>query len=335
DIRVPTLWDAVADAGRTTGNIHWPVTVGARITWNLPQYWRTGEADDRKLQRALSTPGLYDAMERDVGVPYADGLDESIESDELRARFATRMVESKRPALMLAYFTALDHEQHHSGPFSPAALATLERIDVIVGAMITAATRAYGSDVVIAIVSDHGFERTTKSLNLIYALRSAGLVDFPAGVDDKPSAWRATTWPDGGSAAIVLKDSSDVATRDRVSQLLRSLAADSANGIDRVIDGAELRRRGGFPGAAFLVSLKEEFAIGSNARGPLVVEMPVGGTHGYWPDVPGMRASFIIAGPGIPRGRDLGLIDQRAIAPTIAKLLGVQLRDAEVAALLP
>ncbi|MDQ6636139.1 MAG: alkaline phosphatase family protein, partial [Gemmatimonadota bacterium] len=40
DIRVPTLWDAVMDAGRTTGNVHWPVTVGARITWNLPQYWR-------------------------------------------------------------------------------------------------------------------------------------------------------------------------------------------------------------------------------------------------------------------------------------------------------
>ncbi len=75
-------------AGRTTGNVHWPVTVGARITWNLPQYWRTGEADDRKLVRALSTPGLYDAMERDVGSPYADGIDESIAGDELRARFA-------------------------------------------------------------------------------------------------------------------------------------------------------------------------------------------------------------------------------------------------------
>jgi predicted AlkP superfamily pyrophosphatase or phosphodiesterase len=335
DIRVPTLWDAVMDAGRTTGNVHWPVTVGARITWNLPQIWRTGQADDRKLVRALSTPGLYDALEREVGSPYADGIDESIEGDELRARFAVRMVESRRPDFMLGYFTALDHEQHHSGPFSPASLATLERIDALVGAVTAAATRAYGDDAVIAIVSDHGFQRTNRSVNLIHALRTAGLVEFPAGVDDKPSSWQAAVWPAGGSAAIVLKDTADVKTRDRVGQLLRSLAADSSNGIERVIDEAELRRRGGFPGAAFLVSLRDGYTLGYNSRGPLVAEVPVGGMHGYLPDSPAMRASFIIAGSGIPVNRDLGLIDQRAIAPTLARLLGVRLSRAEAESLLP
>jgi predicted AlkP superfamily pyrophosphatase or phosphodiesterase len=335
DIRVPTLWDAVMEAGRTTGNVHWPVTVGARITWNLPQYWRTGEADDRKIVRALATPGLYDAMEQEVGALYADGIDESIEGDELRARFAVRMIESRRPAFTLAYFTALDHEQHRSGPFSPASLATLERIDAIVGAVSAAATHAYRDDAVIAVVSDHGFQRTTRALNLIHALRTAGLVEFPPGVDDKPSAWRATIWPGGGSAAIVLKDSTDLATRDRVGQLLRALAADTSTGIDRVIDGAELRRRGGFPGAAFLVSLKDGYTFGYNSRGPLVVEVPVGGMHGYLPDSPAMRASFFIAGPGVPAGRDLGLVDQRAVAPTIAKVLGVRLSRAEGTALLP
>lgn len=42
DVRVPALWDAVAERGLTSANVHWPVTVGARITYNLPQYWRTG-----------------------------------------------------------------------------------------------------------------------------------------------------------------------------------------------------------------------------------------------------------------------------------------------------
>jgi len=40
DIKVPTLWDAATDAGLITANVHWPVSVSARITWNLPQYWR-------------------------------------------------------------------------------------------------------------------------------------------------------------------------------------------------------------------------------------------------------------------------------------------------------
>ena len=335
DIRVPTLWDAVMDAGRTTGNVHWPVTVGARITWNLPQYWRTGEADDRKLVRALSTSGLYDAMEHEVGVPYADGIDESLAGDELRARFAVRMIESRHPALMLAYFTALDHEQHGSGPFSHASLVTLERIDGIVGTLVAAAARAYGSDVVIAIVSDHGFQRTTRAVNLIHALRSAGLVDYAPGAGDKPTAWRATIWSGGASAAIMLKDTADASTRTRVIKLLRSLAADPSNGIERVIDGAELRRRGGFPGAIALVNLRDGYTLGDNSRGPLVVNVSTGGMHGYLPDSPAMRASFIIAGPGIPAGRALGVIDQRAIAPTLARVLGVRLPDAEVAAVLP
>ena len=330
DIRVPTLWDAVMQAGRTTGNVHWPVTVGARITWNLPQYWRTGQEDDRKLVRALSTPGLYDAMEREVGVPYADGIDESIDGDERRARFAARMVESRKPALMLAYFTALDHEQHGKGPFSPEAFAVLERIDAIIGTMVAAANRAYGGRAVVAVVSDHGFMRTSKSLNLIHAFRTAGLVDYPEGVHDKPSAWRAIPWSNGGSAAVVLADSSNAAVRVRVDSLLRSLARDSANGIDRVIDAATLRERGGFPSAAFLVAMREGHYVGGNSRGPLVADVSAGGTHGYFPDAPQMRASFFIAGPRIPAGHNLGLIDQRAIAPTLASWLGVRLRGAEV-----
>ena len=38
DIRVATLWDVVAQAGRTTASIQWPVTVGAKITWNIPEF---------------------------------------------------------------------------------------------------------------------------------------------------------------------------------------------------------------------------------------------------------------------------------------------------------
>ena len=41
-----------------------------------------------------------------------------------------------------------------------------------------------------------------------------------------------------------------------------------------------------------------------------------------------MNATFLIAGPGIPAGKSLGQIDMRDIAPTLAKLLGVQLPQA-------
>jgi hypothetical protein len=42
-----------------------------------------------------------------------------------------------------------------------------------------------------------------------------------------------------------------------------------------------------------------------------------------------MNSSFFIAGPGIASRRDLGQIDMRDIAPTLAELLGVPLPSAE------
>ena len=41
-----------------------------------------------------------------------------------------------------------------------------------------------------------------------------------------------------------------------------------------------------------------------------------------------MRASLFLRGKGIAAGRDLGVIDMRQIAPTLAQILGVTLNDA-------
>src|SRR5215813_673261 len=85
DIRVPTLWEAGAAAGWTTASIQWPVSVGARVTWNIPEYWRANNAEDAKLLRAVSTPGLLAELEAELG-PYPRALE--AEDDEARGRFA-------------------------------------------------------------------------------------------------------------------------------------------------------------------------------------------------------------------------------------------------------
>ena len=59
DIRVPTLWDAAAKAGRTTASIQWPVTVGANITWNIPGDLACGyagrcQADSRAVHEGIA-----------------------------------------------------------------------------------------------------------------------------------------------------------------------------------------------------------------------------------------------------------------------------------------
>jgi len=330
DIRVPTLWDAAAAAHLSTANVHWPVTVAARIDANLPQYWRAGKADDRKLLRVLATPRLLDALEKELG-PYADGIDESITGDENRAKFAARLIELKRAAFTMVYLTALDHEQHGTGPFSPESMATLERIDAALGRILEAVQQAYGSRALVCVVSDHGFVRAEKAVHLGAAFRKAGLID----VDEKGriTSWKGMIWGAGGSAAVVLKDPSDAVTRTKAADSLAKLASDPANGIARVVEEGELHKRGGFPEAQWLVALKPGYVTGENLSGEMVTASVVKGMHGYWPDLEEMNASFFAVGAGVKAGKSLGVIDMRAIAPTLARYLGVTLPAAEQEAL--
>ncbi len=323
DIRVPTLWDIASAAGLLTVNVDWPVSVGARAAFNIPQVWRAGTEDDRKLIRALSTPLLRD-LEQELG-PYAEGSNEDIAGDERRARFAVRLLEREKPNFMTAYFTGLDSEQHKSGPFSAESMAVLERIDAVVGRLRAAAEGASGGRAIICVVSDHGMVRTDKTVNLVSAFRRAGLMTIEGG---KVKAWSAAPWPNGGSAAIMLRDPADRETLLNVRKLLDRLAGDSSSGVRRVLDAGEIRAMGGFPEAAFLVDLKPGYRIGGGAQGPLVSAAKPAGTHGYVPSLAQMNACFFLAGPGIPR-RALGEIDMRSIAPTLARLLGLQISTAE------
>jgi len=57
------------------------------------------------------------------------------------------------------------------------------------------------------------------------------------------------------------------------------------------------------------------------------------GTHGYSPTHPELKAFFLIAGPEIRKGANVGDIDMRSVAPTLAKVLGVSLPAAKLPAL--
>ena len=329
DIRVPTLWDAAARAGLSTASVQWPVSVGARVTWNIPEFWRAGTSDDAKLLRAVSTPGLLAELEADLG-PYPRAL--TVESDEQRGRFAARLLEKKRPNLLTLHLIALDHAEHVSGPGSAESLAALERLDAVIGALRATAEAVAPGRAYVAIVSDHGFARTTMQLNLLSEFKRAGLLTASG---QKVTAWQAMPWTAGSSIAIMLKDPADAATREKVRALLERLAADPAHGIDRVLDAAALRDRGGFPDAAFVVGLKPEWHAAGSLDGPLTAKPTVSGMHGHLPDLPDMRASFFLVGPGVPAGRSLGLIDMRDIATTLARRLDLSLPSAEGKVLLP
>ena len=328
DAKAPSLWQAAHDRGLKTLNVHWPVSVGAAgLDVNLPQIWRKGTADDAKLVAALAWPrDVLAGLEARLGA-YADGIDESVAGDAVRVRFAATLLAELKPDFTTIYLAGLDHSEHEHGPDSAEARAVLAETDRLVGDLVAAARKAR-PDTVVVLVSDHGFAPVTRQSNLWAPLVQAGLLQL--GADGKPlPGWQAMPWLAGGSAEIVLARPDDAALQAQVLGLFTALAADPDAGIDRgVAPGAALAMGGN---AGIWINLKPGFTTGIDPAAAQGAPAKVKGMHGYFPDVAAMRSSLIINGGG-QRG-DLGLVDMRAIAPTIAKILGVALPSAEVPAL--
>jgi len=328
DIKVPTLWGAAHAAGLVTANVHWPVSVTAPVDYNLPQIWRTGHEDDRKLMHALATPGLLTSLEARLG-PYAQGIDESVEGDENRIRFAAALIAEKKPAFTTIYLASVDHEEHAHGPGSPEALAAIARNDAMIGRLVAAA-RAAEPDLTVVVVSDHGFQPVATDINLIMPFVMAGLVTFDAS--GKITDWQAEPWFMGGSAGVVLKHPDDPALVARVKTLLDGLKADPDMGIAAILDRDAIARMGGSPTCSFLIAFRPGFEPGHDPRAAKQTPSTYKGMHGYLPYEPAMRSSLFVEGPGLHRHGDLGQIDMRAIAPSVARILGVKFDSAETPA---
>jgi hypothetical protein len=76
--------------------------------------------------------------------------------------------------------------------------------------------------------------------------------------------------------------------------------------------------------------LKPGYYTGQGTSGDLVTVIPTTrGSHGFSPEYPEMHSSFFAVGAGIAQNRNLGVVDMRQIAPTVAQILKVQMPTAK------
>ena len=224
---------------------------------------------------------------------------------------------------MTIHLRSLDEEEHLHGTFSPEANEDLERLDGMV-AQLVAAERANDPAATVMIVSDHGFVDVDHAVNLGIALVQAGLMQASSTSAGK-TEWQAQPWSLGGMFAIMLRDPKDAGAKAKVKTVLEKVAADPNNGIEAILDAAQVGALGGVPEASFVVTLRKGYVPGPALSGDLVTPLPGRrGTHGYNPrTTPEMRASFFVEGRGVAEHKDLGIVDMRRIAPTVAHLLGI------------
>ena len=331
DIRVPTVYQLARRHGLKTALVWWPVTVGADADWVFPEMWRVGTEKDAKLLRVLSTPGLFDAVQKQFGrlYDYAPG---QVGSDSIITDVATYLIEREKPNLMFVHLPDVDHLEHEFGPGSAEALAAVEAADQQLSRMAAAVAKSGLADsTYFVVVSDHGFMPVEQRIRISVLLKQSGLIKV--NERNRPVDWLAAATPAGGMCAIRLKNPEDRALQEKVSNLFQGMTGKPDSPLAHVYSREEIAAHGGDPEAFLMLEAAPGFTFSSGLEGEVVAPSRSRASHGYRPELPQLKASLIIAGPNIRHGEIHVAPDSSGrlidVAPTVAKLLGFAMENIE------
>ncbi|HWD98568.1 MAG TPA: alkaline phosphatase family protein [Bryobacteraceae bacterium] len=285
-IKSPNLIGAAHAAGLTIATITWPVTVGAPVNWNLPEFFtdrRGGDMDLRSVESKANPPNLVAKIAADYPSFAQQWMD-----DRVRIIAALWILRHERPALLLLHLVDLDSEEHDNAPFTREAYAVLEHTDQLIGEILA----ALPSGTAVSVVSDHGFERVDRVVNV----RSVA--------------------PNVLQSGSIL-----VAPDERTAAQIETLKKDPKYGIGREIPKDEFAR---FPSTlpanpAAVFDSTEGVMFGNVPNGELFEKPREIGNHGHWPMR--YRSVYILWGSGIPH-QVLPAMSLKDIAPRLAAVTG-------------
>lgn len=317
DIRVPTIWQAAEQAGLRTALVNWPVTVGAQADWVVPEYWRAGTPDDVKLARALSTPGLLDAV-ADAFPDFWDGFTPPDVADKASIDIAIHLLRTGPPELMLVHTWMVDEYQHRNGAWSEEANARVEEADAQLARLIGEVKHAgIWDQTILVVLSDHGFAPIHTRVRPGAHIAQLGLVTLDG---DTITDWRAIVHVNSAQAYVFVQDEADQEAKDALLRTFTALAETPGAGIGTVLTREQIAARGGDAGAFLALDAAPGYSFMAGYTGDARTEVPGQGDHGYDPALPEMQTALLVYGPRVRPGMIEGarLVD---VAPTIAAWL--------------
>lgn len=294
-LKATPIWKAATDRGLRVALMGWPTTVGAEVEYNIPEVFfapGTGPLTTEERIIEASTPGVLELLEVKVPKDFPTW-------DLMMTKACEKLLKEDRVDLLLVHLIQVDQAQHLHGPEAQEVVECAARVDELVGRI----RRAAGPQALVAVVGDHGFLPYRQVLYPKAMLRAAGA---PEGV----SAHAA-----GGSAAIYGGD-----------QAIEDYFRAESNGRYRIVSREELDEFGTLPGASFALAATAPISFSYHENGPPEEEQ-VRGQHGHLPEM--VPTGWVMVGPGISGGTNLGDCRIIDIAPTLARRLGISLPQAE------
>ena len=325
-VKVPTIYDVAKAAGLKTAAVHWPATRNARsLDWTIPDVMKN------ELVQQFTTPGLLDECKAaGLDLVYDDSKtrkrNESTAEDDAYTGAFNLILTKHRPNLALFHVLAVDHTQHLEGPRTAPAYEAIKAADGQVRQIWEVLQRDFPGKATMIIVSDHGFSLNKTRIAPNEILQKAGLVEMTG---DHVTGGQVQLAPQGGSALVYVMDQ---ANRDSIIKRFKQAFA-NVEGISKIVGVDEF----------------SEYGIGDPRRDPHMPDMLLFAKMGYYfgdaAPPPASRSSRAATGtiricpictpfssPGGPasnRAPSWASIENTRVAPTIAKLLGVEIPNAE------
>jgi len=314
-IKVPTLWKAVQDKGMKASALFWPVSADAPVSYNIPDIGSMGEAVREQYSRPTGFINTVKAEVFNGAAKIEYGRDVNV------AKIAAYVIGKDQPNFMTIHFFSVDHAEHMDGREGDDVKEAIAGADSAVGIVVDALKAAgIWNNTVIIVTGDHGFVTVKTSVSPNVWLANAGLMN------DNKEDWKAQFFSVGGSAWLYLRDKNDTKTLGQVKTILAGLPEDQKK-LFRIIDRDKLNAIGANPDVALALSGENNAALNGAYKGE-AVKPGKGGSHGYFPDFFEIRTGFVAFGPGIKKGGVITEMNERDIAPTVAKLLGISFPSA-------
>jgi len=327
DIKVPTIYDLVENNGMTSVGLLWPVTGKAKIRYNLPEMAAINNENQALKVLKNGNPWFVIGLELKYG-KLRNGIKQP-NLDNFTTACAVHTIKNKKPNLLLMHLIELDDTKHKYGTKGSNVEDSIRRMDKRIGDIFESVEDAGLKDsTVFIVIGDHGqldvkykihFNKIFKDIGLIYE-------------EDGRLIWRAYLQSAGGSAYLHIRDDDKEAERIAVS-IINKAIEENKIGIERLLYRDELDNLHIDSSVNYMVEAKVGYSFDDDLDGPLVEDLAekniLNANHGYLPDKNNYRCNIVISGPIIKNNYELGDINMVDIAPTIAKILGLELKDSD------
>lgn len=337
-VRVEDIFTAARRAGCTTAAVYWPITGNhPDIDWLIDEYFfpdsnedilegfaklganeQTLEAVRENLHRYPTT--YYNKLVRQTGyLAKTDTYDDFING------CACSLIRRYQPDFMMIHNCFLDNARHFGGVFHPMLRAALDEMDLWLGELMQAMEDAgVYEDTNFVILSDHGQMNYNRRVNPNVALVNAGLIQLTE--DGEVATWDAFAQSNGKSATVYLHEPDNRQIYHAVHECLDVLRREGY--IEDYFTREEVKNMYGLDGSfAFMIEPDDDTAFGDGWTGNLAEEYHWC-THGYRPEK-GPQPVFLGRGPAFRPGAVLPYAHITDDAPTLARILGAQLPQAE------